>query len=94
MTSQQQALGIIKNEHRTLGAVIDALKQVAGETAAGRLTPDYKLLWSVVYYIEELSESLHQPKKDEVLFPRICTIRTRCTVQATGFGFASSIAAS
>jgi hemerythrin-like domain-containing protein len=71
MTSQQQALGIIKNEHRTLAAVIDALKHVADEMALGKLTPDYKLLWSIIYYIDEFPDALHHPKEDDVLFPRI-----------------------
>ena len=71
MTSQQQALGIIQNEHRTLAAVIDALKHVADEMALGKLTPDYKLLWSIVYYIDEFPDALHHPKEDDVLFPRV-----------------------
>jgi hemerythrin-like domain-containing protein len=75
MTSQQQALGIIKNEHRTLAAVIDALKHVAEDMALGKLTPDYKLLWSIVYYIDEFPEALHHPKEEQVLFARV---RARC----------------
>ena len=71
MTPQQQALGIIRGEHQTLSAVIDALKHVADDMALRKLTPDYKLLWSIIYYIEEFPETLHQPKEDMVLFPRI-----------------------
>jgi hemerythrin-like domain-containing protein len=71
MTPQQQALSIIRGEHRTLGAVINALEHVAADMAAGKLTPDYKLLWSILYYIEEFPERLHHPKEDTVLFPRI-----------------------
>ncbi len=71
MTPQQQALGIIRGEHRAITAVIDAFRHVADEIALGKLTPDYKLLWSVVYYIEEFPETLHHPKEDKVLFPRI-----------------------
>jgi hemerythrin-like domain-containing protein len=71
MTPQQQALGIIRGEHRTLSAVIDALKHVADDMALGKLTPDYKLLWSIIYYIDEFPERLHHPKEDLVLFPRI-----------------------
>jgi len=71
MTPQQQAIGIIRNEHQTLTAVIDALKHVADEMARGTLTPDYKLLWSILYYIEAFPETLHHPKEDEVLFPAI-----------------------
>lgn len=75
MTPQQQALSIIRNEHITLTAVVDALKFVATDVAAGKLTPDYKLLWSILYYIEEFPERLHHPKEETVLFPRV---RSRC----------------
>lgn len=71
MNHQQQALSIIRGEHRTLTAVIGALEHVAVDMAAGKLTPDYKLLWSIIYYIEEFPERLHHPKEDSVLFPRI-----------------------
>jgi len=71
MTPQQQALAIIRGEHHTLAAVINALEHVAVDMAAGKLTPDYKLLWSILYYIEEFPERLHHPKEDAVLFPRI-----------------------
>jgi len=71
MTSQQQAIDIIQGEHRTLAAVIDALRHVADDMGQAKLTPDYKLLWSIIYYIEELPDALHHPKEDDVLFPRI-----------------------
>lgn len=75
MSHQHQALSIIRNEHITLTAVIDALTHVAADMAAAKLTPDYKLLWSILYYIEEFPERLHHPKEDAVLFPRL---RQRC----------------
>ncbi len=71
MTPQQQALSIIRGEHRTLTAVINALEHVATDMAVGKLTPDYKLLWSILYYIDEFPDRLHHPKEDTVLFPRI-----------------------
>ncbi len=73
MNHQQQALSIIRGEHHTLAAVINALEHVAVDMAAGKLTPDYKLLWSILYYIEEFPERMHHPKEDAVLFPRIRT---------------------
>lgn len=69
--SQRKALDIILTEHRTLNAVIFALRHVADDIAAGKLTPDYKLLWSIIYYIEEFPDRLHHPKEDTVLFPRV-----------------------
>lgn len=75
MSAQAQALAIIRNEHQTLAAVIDALEHVAGDVAAGRLDADYPLLWSILYYIEEFPEAMHHPKEEQQLFPRI---RQRC----------------
>jgi hemerythrin-like domain-containing protein len=74
--SQSKALDIIRGEHRTLNAVIDALRHVADEVAAGTLVADYRLLWSIVYYIDEFPDRLHHPKEDDVLFPRV-RARTR-----------------
>ena len=71
MTPQQQALGIIRAEHRTLTAVIDAFEHVTREMAEGKLSPDFKLLWSIIYYIEEFPERLHHPKEDSALFPKV-----------------------
>lgn len=71
MTPQQQALSIIRSEHRTLAAVIHALEHVAADMAAGKLTPDYKLLWSIIYYIDEFPERLHHRKETDLLFPLI-----------------------
>lgn len=76
MTPRQQAVRIIRAEHQTLTAVIDAYRHVADDIAAGRLTPDYRLLWSVIYYIEAFPDTLHHPKEDEVLFPAV-RARTR-----------------
>ncbi len=75
MNARQQALAIIKREHQTLTAVIDAFTKVVDEAAAGRLTLDYKLAWSILYYIEEFPDRLHHPKEETILFPRV---RARC----------------
>ena len=71
MNPQQQALGIIRAEHRTLTAVIDAFDHVTQDMSKGTLTPDYKLLWSIIYYIEEFPERLHHPKESDLLFPKL-----------------------
>ncbi|MDR1968957.1 MAG: hemerythrin domain-containing protein [Burkholderiaceae bacterium] len=71
MTPQRNALNIIGDEHRSLAAVVDALNHVTQEIAQGKLAPDYKLLWSLIYYIDDFSDRLHHPKEDDVLFPRV-----------------------
>ena len=72
MNSQQQALEIIKGEHLTLAAVIDALKHVADDMALGKLTPDDKLLWSILYYIDEFPEAMHHPRRTKCCSPDPC----------------------
>lgn len=69
------AIATIKAEHRSLAAVIEALKYVAAEIATKAMKPDFKLLWAMLYYIEGVPEKLHHPKEDEFLFK---ALRERC----------------
>lgn len=71
MTPQQQALSVIQGEHRAMSAVIDALRHVADAIARHDLEPDYKMLWSILYYIDQYPETHHHPNEETVLFPRI-----------------------
>jgi hemerythrin-like domain-containing protein len=60
-------LSIIREEHRSLSAVIQTLGLLAREARAGR-KPDYELFTLVLDYIEGFSDRLHHPKEDEYLF--------------------------
>jgi hemerythrin-like domain-containing protein len=71
MNAQSNAIRIIHEEHHSLSAVIDALSHLAQEIQQGQLAPDYKMLWSLIYYVDDFSNRLHHPKEDELLFPRI-----------------------
>ncbi|HYH21638.1 MAG TPA: hemerythrin domain-containing protein [Azospirillum sp.] len=69
-------LRVIRDEHRTLAAVVDGLSQVAREMAAkemapGRAKPDFALLDAIIAYIEGFPAQLHHPKEDSVLFPAV-----------------------
>ena len=66
-----RAIEIIKAEHRSLAAVLDAANYIIGEIRAKRLTPDFRLFWAIVSYIERFPEGLHHPKEDDVLFKRL-----------------------
>lgn len=65
------ATGIIRAEHRALAAVINSIKSIVAEIRAGRMSADFRLLWSMIYYIDAFPERLHHPKEDEWLFARI-----------------------
>ena len=74
--AMNEALDIIRAEHRALAAVINALKFLVAGIRAERISPDFTLLWSMLYYIEAFPEKLHHPKEDDFLFARL-RLRTR-----------------
>lgn len=69
--SKSKAIGIIRAEHRALGAVISNIKAVLMEIQAGRMAMNFKLFWSMVYYIDAFPDRLHHPKEEEWLFARL-----------------------
>ena len=79
-----RALDIIRNEHRSLSAVLHALRHVAAEYVATGVQPDFKLLSTMLDYIEQFPERLHHPKEDKHLF-RLLRVRApeaRATLDA------------
>lgn len=66
--SKSRALGIIRAEHRALGAVINNFKAMLLEVQSDRLKMDFPLYWAMVYYIDVFPDRLHHPKEDDWLF--------------------------
>ena len=66
-----KAITIIQDEHRAITAVIEGLRHLLAEVAAGRLVVDHRLLAAMFGYIEAFPERLHYPKEDEHLFARL-----------------------
>jgi hemerythrin-like domain-containing protein len=66
-----KAIAIIQDEHRAITAVVEGLRHLVGEIAAGRMAPDHALLGALFHYIEEFPERLHHPKEDDFLFARL-----------------------
>jgi branched-chain amino acid transport system ATP-binding protein len=69
-----QALSIIKNEHRNLGAVLFSLEKLAGEIEAGK-HPEFKVFHGLLTYLDRFLHQYHHPKEEEYLFP---VVRKRC----------------
>ena len=74
-TDEQRALRIIKNEHRSLAAVIHGLQHLLEEASRQQQQPDFALLRAMLFYIEAFPERLHHPKEDTYLFRKL---RERC----------------
>jgi hemerythrin-like domain-containing protein len=64
----QSAISIIRDEHRSIAAVLHGLQYVVAEIKAGRMPPDFALLGAMLHYIEAFPEKLHHPKEDDFLY--------------------------
>jgi nucleotide-binding universal stress UspA family protein/hemerythrin-like domain-containing protein len=71
-TDEQQALAVLRDEHRSLAAVMQALLDIVRDPARAA---DTALLGALVYYIERFPERQHHPKEDAYLF-RLLRART------------------
>ena len=66
--ARDAALERLRNEHRMLARVIEALETLTAETAEGITALDFTLLAAMLYYVDAVPERLHHPKEDEYLF--------------------------
>lgn len=69
--SCHEAIAVIQDEHRSLGAVIHGLEFLAGEAVARGRTPDLALLRAMLHYVRAYPERLHHPAEDRTLFARL-----------------------
>lgn len=74
-TDAQRALATIRDEHRSIAAVLQGLKEVVAKVDAGQIPADFSLLRAMLYYIEKFPEALHHPKEELYLF-RLLQLRT------------------
>jgi hemerythrin-like domain-containing protein len=61
----------IREEHRSIAAVLHGLKDLAREAQDARVKPDFAVFRAMLHYIDEFPEELHHPKEDQFLFPPI-----------------------
>jgi hemerythrin-like domain-containing protein len=65
------AIQRIRDEHRSISAVLHALKQLAREAQDVRVKPGFDALRAMIRYIDEYPEQMHHPKEDQYLFARL-----------------------
>jgi hemerythrin-like domain-containing protein len=66
-----KAITILKSEHRSISAVLNALKELARMAQDATVRPRFQVLRSMLRYIDEYPEQLHHPKEDKYLFARL-----------------------
>lgn len=67
----KDAISILKSEHRSISAVLHALKQLAKDARSATARPRFDVFRAMLRYIDEYPERLHHPKEDEHLFARL-----------------------
>jgi len=65
------AIAVIRDEHRSLAAVLHAWLHLLGASVAAGDLPDARLVRSMLRYIEHFPIALHHAKEEEHLFPRL-----------------------
>jgi hemerythrin-like domain-containing protein len=70
------ALSIIKDEHRSIAAVLKGLMAHVAQARDGLTTADFHLAAAMLDYLQAYPERLHHPKEDEYLFR---FLRQRCS---------------
>jgi len=67
----KEAIAVLKSEHRSISAVLHALKELARMAHDATARPRFQVLRSMLRYIDEYPEKLHHPKEHEHLFARV-----------------------
>ena len=68
MSAYNFVVDTIKQEHRALGHVVEVLQHSLRDIAAEHSEVDFKLLASILYYIDDFPERMHHPKEDAYIF--------------------------
>ena len=65
------ALNIIRDEHRSISAVLHGLKELARAAQDPSVRPELEVFRAMIYYIDQFPERMHHPKEDQYLFARL-----------------------
>ncbi len=65
------AIRAIKDEHRTISAVLHGLRYLSQQALDAGVHPDFAVFRAMIYYIDEFPERLHHPHEEKVLFARL-----------------------
>jgi nucleotide-binding universal stress UspA family protein/hemerythrin-like domain-containing protein len=76
-TARFRALSIIREEHRSLAAVLHGLEHLAQQWRADPRAQDFRLLGAMLYYVEHFPERLHHPKEETQIFVRLAQRTTQ-----------------
>jgi hemerythrin-like domain-containing protein len=63
-----KALTIIRDEHRTISAILHGMEYLVRKIHAQKKKVDPRVFHAMLYYLDTFSERAHHPKEDQFLF--------------------------
>jgi hemerythrin-like domain-containing protein len=69
MLATTSAITIIRDEHRSIAAVLRGLIKHMDDVSAGTALPDWPMFMARFDYLEFVPERVHHPKEEDYLFP-------------------------
>ena len=63
-----KTLNIIRDEHRSIAAILHGMDYLVNKLRAGRAKIDSRVFRAMIYYLDTFSERVHHPKEDRFLF--------------------------
>ena len=66
-----KAIRIIRDEHRSISAVLSGLIELTRLARKPGMRPDFAVFRAMIHYIDDFPERLHHPKEDRYLFARL-----------------------
>jgi hemerythrin-like domain-containing protein len=67
----RETIRILRNEHRSIAAVLHGLLALVREAKNPALKPEFAVFHAMIHYIDAFPERLHHPKEDRYLFARL-----------------------
>ena len=80
LTAEQRALTVIRDEHRSLAAVIHALQAAMPQAPDGQGV-DVQMLQAGLFYLEAFPQRVHHPREEQTLFKLLRLRTTQCNEQ-------------
>lgn len=68
---KKQSLHIIRDEHASLAAMLQAMMQLLERGPAQDAQNFFDVMRAMLFYIDEFPERLHHPKESNLLFPKV-----------------------
>ncbi|MBT9475180.1 universal stress protein [Polaromonas sp.] len=71
LSNAEQAIGLIRDEHRSMAVVINGMRDLARLARESGNTPDIASLQRMLQYVHDFPEKLHHPKEEQHLHVRL-----------------------